>query len=96
MKITRSFSRKIQVQPYEPAEFFCGAEMEAPDAKAITASHLLDEFCQREVAASIAKLYPSKKLNHTDRGKSQDQAQDSTERDTEQEIPDAPTEIIKE
>ena len=75
MKITRSYSRKIQAKQYEPVEWFCSAEMDVPDDKAEQASKKLDAFVQTEVEESIFKY------KNLDRAKIKDTARDAAEFD---------------
>ena len=60
--ITRSFSRKYQIRQYEPIDIFCAATQEwetesnTVDLGMETTSKELDDFCQSEVAKSLAKI----------------------------------------
>lgn len=54
MKITRAFSKTIQVRPYEPVNVFCSVEFECTEAKKELVSAQLDKFVQKEVMKSIA------------------------------------------
>lgn len=79
IKISRSYSRKIQVKQYEPADFFCGAEMEKEYEgndfliRMKEWSEALDKFCQAEVAKSIQVFRPtSKPIGKVDKKKSKD------------------------
>ena len=66
MKITRSFSKKIQLKQYEPVDSLCGAEMEVGDMNLDTpeeVSKFLDEFCRKEVEKTINQLTPPPKVD---------------------------------
>ena len=65
MTITRSFSRKIQVKQFEPAEFYCAVSDEfnddnypnsVIDEKMEELSADLHKFCEEEVNKSIKKF----------------------------------------
>ena len=76
MKITRSFSKKIQLKQYEPIEFFCGAESEVEKIEDIElTSRMLDKFCQDEVEKSLNKF------RQIDTKKVEDVAKDEAELD---------------
>jgi hypothetical protein len=57
MKITRSFSRKLNLGNYETADFYCEAEDdisdEEEDVKVVSVSSGLHKFCKEEVERSI-------------------------------------------
>ena len=95
LEISRSFSRTIQVAPYEPVNLFCAAKIEADtntedwEAAGRVMSAKLDAFVQNEVEKSAMKF------RKIDKQKARDQATDSAERDTEAEVNDDP-EITKE
>lgn len=63
IKITRSFSKKIQLKQFEPIESFCSAESEIEILKdgdsfmlVHETSKILDGFCQKEVEKTLAKF----------------------------------------
>jgi hypothetical protein len=79
MKITRSFSKKIQLRQYEPIEFFCAVEHEVPDVNDMQeTSRFLDEFCQEEVEKSLNKF------RAIDTKKAKDIGRDTAELETQE------------
>ena len=62
-KISRGFSRKVQLKQYEPADFFCGAEQyfyEKLDPEEIKKhSNDLWLFCKTEVEMSVKEYTES-------------------------------------
>ena len=87
MKITRSFSKKIQFRPFEPIDSFCSAEMEVGDDGMNVkeeVSAFLDEFVRTEVGKTLEKLRPSLiKESGQDKLKVADVSVDEAENDTE-------------
>ncbi|KKL48014.1 hypothetical protein LCGC14_2329790 [marine sediment metagenome] len=59
IEISRSFSRKLQVKQYEPAEFFCSAKQECDEKDVVDVSAKLDKICQDEVGKTISKFIKS-------------------------------------
>ena len=55
LEISRSFSRKLQVKQYEPAEFFASYKTECEEKDAEKISQELFELCRRDVEASAEK-----------------------------------------
>lgn len=87
IRISRSFSKKLQIRPYEPIEFECAAELECKVLNGEEAMKLfpeyskyLDSLVQGEVGISAAKF------TMIDKKKSRDVSKDSAEHDTIQEI----------
>ena len=56
IEICRSFSRTVQVNPYEPASFFCSAKKEVLAENVAETSKVLDTLCQNEVTKSIKEF----------------------------------------
>lgn len=56
MKITRSFSRKIQLKQYEPIDVFCAVEIEVGDKDMQEVSTYADNFCRAEVKKTIESV----------------------------------------
>lgn len=76
IKITRSFSKKIQLKQFEPIDVFCGAEAEGDienpsDPNSMTLlrrlSNQLDDFCRAEVDKTLAIVRPA--LKESGKGK---------------------------
>lgn len=74
LKISRSFSKKIQLRQFEPVDFFCAAEteIEVPETdeetrmeKAEIISRQLDRFCQDEVEKSLREVKPTDTKQYT-------------------------------
>ncbi len=60
IKISRSFSKKIQLAQFEPIESFCGAEQEVEDIKAVEVSAQLDYLCRTEVEKTLENIKAEK------------------------------------
>jgi hypothetical protein len=57
VKVSRSFSKKVQLAPFEPINVFCGVEQEAELGDDMTfISELLDRFCRTEVEKTMAEI----------------------------------------
>ena len=82
MKISRSFSKKIQLKQFEPVEVVCGMlEVEVlKGEKAEDVSQMADEFCRNEVEKTL-NLFRT-----VDTKKSQDVGLDDFENDLHVEI----------
>ena len=83
MKITRSFSKKIQLRQFEPIEVFCAAEDEGNEKSKKRLEEIskeLDEFCRNEVEKTL-NLFRT-----VDTKKSQDVGLDDFENDLHIEI----------
>jgi hypothetical protein len=62
IEISRSFSMKKQIKQYEPVEFFCAVKTEVESELGMeSASAVLDQFCQAEVAKSLDAFLDNRK-----------------------------------
>ena len=64
MKITRAFSKKIQLNAYEPIEAFCSIELEVEN-DLIEKSRWADGVCKEEVAKSLDEVSLAKERKTT-------------------------------
>ncbi len=56
MKITRSYSRKLNIGNYQTLDHLCSVEQEVDDVKDVESiSEKLEEFCVKEVEKGIEK-----------------------------------------
>lgn len=53
MKITRSFSQKLNLGNYQTADFFCSAEVECDESEFVPKSEELHSLCKREVEVAM-------------------------------------------
>jgi hypothetical protein len=89
IKITRAFSAKQQLNPYEPIESFCAVEIEYDDKKLpentnkheylLSQSEALDQIVRGEVRKTLLTIRAKNKPPDTK--KSRDAGRDSAEQD---------------
>lgn len=53
IKVTRSFSAKVNLGNYENVDVYCKAEMEVPAAERQECSNHLANFCREQVQADV-------------------------------------------
>jgi hypothetical protein len=71
MKITRSFTKRIQLRQFEPIESTCAIEYETENENIVAlteSSELFDKFCRSEVEKTLASL----KITPLDKAKNKD------------------------
>ena len=63
MKISRSFSRKVNLGNYETCDSFCALEQEIDETELEATSAKLANLCEQEVNKSIQKFKNAKQVN---------------------------------
>jgi hypothetical protein len=61
MKITRQFSKRIQLRQFEPIEVSCKIEEECASEEMETVSSKLSDLCLSEVQKTLQKIRPALK-----------------------------------
>jgi hypothetical protein len=56
IKVTRSFSAKVNLVNYENVDVYCQAEMEVPASEREECSHHLSAFCREQVREEVDEI----------------------------------------